>query len=169
MPLQAEGEFALVQEELESALELSGQPVKRGTMAHQHVVYMMLTDAAAQIGDREAINRYLSSLEPLAVGDDHRPYQAVAHRARGIAHRLESEFEEAENQLKMALELFSEFDADWQIGRTHCELAELELARSDQESAREHFKLASAKFEALQALPDLKRTRLALETIESPS
>ena len=51
MPLQAGGEFALVKEKLELALELSGQPVKRGTMAHQHIVYMMLAEAATQLDD----------------------------------------------------------------------------------------------------------------------
>lgn len=81
MPLQAEGEFVLVKEKLEAALELPGQPVKRGTMAHKHIVYMMLAESAAQLRDAEALTSYSSLLEELAVRDDHKPYLAVAHRS----------------------------------------------------------------------------------------
>jgi tetratricopeptide (TPR) repeat protein len=165
--LLAEGEFALVLEELESALMLEGQPVKRGTMAHEHIVYMMLADTAAQLGDTAAIDRYLSKLEPLAEKDNHRPYLAVAHRARGIAHRHEGEHGKSEDQLNQALDIFNDFDAPWQIGRTYCELAELELARSDHKRAHEQYVLALAEFEKVQAIPDLKRTREALEAVES--
>ena len=165
----AEGEFALVQEELEAALSLSGQPVKRGTMAHEHIVYMMLTDTAAQMGDAGETERYLSKLEPLAQRDDHRPYQAVAQRARGIVHRLKGEHDEAESHLIQALDLFGDFNAAWQIGRTHCELAELEIARADQKKAYDHYERALVAFERIQALPDLKRTRSALEAIELPT
>jgi tetratricopeptide (TPR) repeat protein len=167
--LLAEGEFALVQEELEAALSLSGQPVKRGTMAHEHIVYMMLTDTAAQLSDASETERYLSKLEPLAQRDDHRPYQAVAQRARGIVYRLKGELDEAESHLKQALELFGDFNAAWQIGRTHCELAELEMAREDQKKASDHYERALVEFDRIQALPDIKRTRSALEAIELPT
>lgn len=166
MPLQAEGEFALVKEELESALELSGQPVKRGTMAHEHIINMMLTESAAQLRDEEGLRRYASRLETLAELDDHRPYMAVAHRAWGIAHRLNSEYDEADGRLKQALELFSELDAPWQVGRTLCEMAELELARSDGAAAHDHLSRALMNFEAIQALPDMKRTRTTLEELD---
>jgi tetratricopeptide (TPR) repeat protein len=166
LPLQAEGEFALVKEELESALELSGQPVKRGTMAHEHIINMMLTESAAQLRDEEGLRRYASRLETLAELDDHRPYMAVAHRAWGIAHRLNSEYDEADGRLKQALELFSELDAPWQVGRTLCEMAELELARSDGAAAHDHLSRALMNFEAIQALPDMKRTRTTLEELD---
>jgi tetratricopeptide (TPR) repeat protein len=146
---------------------LPGQPVKRGTMAHEHIVYMMLTDSAAQLGDAEAIERYASLLEPIAERDDHQPYLAVVHRARGIALRLRGEHDEAEMQLSMAAKLFGEFNASWQLGRTYCELAALELARSDHSKAQEHYARALSEFESVQAMPDLKRTRLALDSIEA--
>lgn len=166
MPLQAEGEFALVKEELESALSLSGQPVKRGTMAHEHIVYMMLTESAAQLQDADGLRRYASQLESLAELDDHRPYLAVAHRAWGIAHRLESEYAEADTRLRQALELFTELGTPWQMGRTFFEMAEMDLARSDGASARENLSQALMNFEAIQALPDIKRARKALEELD---
>ena len=163
----AEGEFALVLEELESALKLAGQPVKRGTMAHEHIVYMMLTDTAAQIGDKMAIDRYLGLLEPLVDRDDHQPYLAVAHRARGVSQLIEGELAGAETSFNKSMDLFKEFDAPWQIGRTYCELAKLDLARSDNQAAQIHYQQALAEFERIQALPDLKRIRAALETVDS--
>jgi tetratricopeptide (TPR) repeat protein len=166
LPLQAEGEFALVNEELESALELSGQPVKRGTMAHEHIIYMMLTESAAQLRDGDGLRRYASQLETLAEQDDHRPYRAVAHRAWGIAHRLDNDYDEADRRLSLALELYSELDTPWQIGRTLCEMAELELARSDGATAHDHLSRALMNFEEIQALPDMKRTRMALEELD---
>jgi hypothetical protein len=81
LPLQAQGEFALVKEELEEALNLPGQPVKRGTMAHKHIIFMMLTDSPAQLRDRVTLGFYAAKLEELALRDDHCPYLAVAHRA----------------------------------------------------------------------------------------
>jgi len=162
----AEGEFALVQEQLESALKLAGQPVKRGTMAHEHVVYMMLTDAAAQIGEKTAIDRYLGLLEPLVDRDNHQPYLAVAHRARGVSQLIEGELDGAETSFNKSMEIFKAFDAPWQIGRTYCELAKLDLARSNNGAAQDHYQQALAEFERIQALPDLKRTRAALETVD---
>ena len=165
MPLQAEGEFALVKEKLEHALELSGQPVKRGTMAHKHIVYMMLTDSAAQLRDEAALRQYASLLEKLAVQDDHRPYLAVAHRAWGIACRLSGDYAEAETRLNQALELFGEMEARWQIGRTLYEMAEVNLAQSEMASANDHFSRALVEFESLQAIPDVERTQAALKAL----
>jgi tetratricopeptide (TPR) repeat protein len=163
--LQAEGEFALVMEKLEPALQLSGQPVKRGTMAHRHVVYMMLAESAAQLDDAPALRRYASQLESLAAQDGHRPYQAIAHRAWGIACRLEGEYADAETRLSQALELFEELGTPWQLGRTLSEMAELDLARSDPAAARDHFSRALSQFEAMQATPDVERTRAALAAL----
>jgi hypothetical protein len=81
MPLQAKSEFAQVRDRLVQALELPGQPVKRGTMAHEHIVYMMLTDSAAHSGDESSVRKYAPLLEELATRDNHRPYMAIAHRA----------------------------------------------------------------------------------------
>lgn len=132
-------------------------------MAHQHVVYMMLADSAARAHDEAAIRRYAAPLEELATQDEHRPYQAIAHRAWGVAHRLAGEYAEAEARLSQAMGLFEALEANWQVGRTLVELAELELARANQPSACDHLTRALALFEGLRAGPDEERTRLALQ------
>ena len=132
-------------------------------MAHQHVVYMMLADSAANAGDEAAIRQYAAPLDELATKDDHRPYQAIAHRAWGVAHRLAGELAESEERLNQALDMFEALQTDWQLGRTLVEFAELELARSDQPSACKYLTRALTIFEELQAEPDLERTRQALK------
>src|SRR4030067_914949 len=124
-----------------------------GTMAHEHAVCMMLVEAATMARDEAVLGRYAPKLEELAQRDGHLPYLAVAHRALGVAHRLAGEHAEAEARLKQALELFQGMQAGWQVGRTLCELAELDLARSDSQAAREHFTRALAAFEGLGAPP----------------
>ena len=161
----AQGEFVLLRESLESALHLSGQPVQRGTMAHEHAVCMMLVDAATMAADEAVLGRYAPKLEELAQRDGHLPYLAVAHRALGVAHRLAGEHAEAQSRLKQALELFQGMQAGWQVGRTLGELAQLDLARSDRAAALEHFGQALEAFEALGAAPDAERTRQALADI----
>jgi tetratricopeptide (TPR) repeat protein len=163
--VQAEGEFALVKDKLESALELSGQPVKRGTMAHEHIVYMMLVDAAARAGDETAIQKYAPKLEELAARDKHIPYLAVAHRAWGIAHRLAGEYAEAEKSTQAALGIFEDLGMPWQTGRTWLEKGQLAMAKSENEAAREHFSRAQQLFEALGAGPDADRTAVELDKI----
>lgn len=163
MPVQAEGEFVLVRQKLERALGLDGQPVKRGTMAHDHIVYMMLSDAAAQARDVASLRLYSPLLEELALRDDHQPYLAVAHRAWGVADTLDGRFAEAETRLQQALRIFDAMGARWQLGRTLVVLAELDLARSDPAAAREHLAAALAEFEAIGAAPDVERTRAAMD------
>jgi tetratricopeptide (TPR) repeat protein len=163
--LQAGGEFALVKEKLELALELSGQPVKRGTMAHQHIVYMMLAEAATQLDDVAALRRYAAQLEKLAVQDDHQPYLAIAHRAWGVACRLDGEYVDAADRLQKALALFEQLETRWQIGRTLCEIAQLNLAQSNPAGAMEHYSRALVEYEALGAKPEIRRTEEALGTI----
>jgi len=127
---------------------------------------MMLAESAAQLGDVPALRRYAAMLESLAAQDDHRPYQAIAHRAWGIACRLEGEHTEAEMRLNQALELFETLEAPWQIGRTLCEMAELDLARSDPTAARDHFSRALRQFETMGAKPDIERTQAALAALD---
>jgi tetratricopeptide (TPR) repeat protein len=165
LPLQAQGEFALVKEKLEMALDLPGQPVKRGTMAHQHIIYMMLADSAGQLRDAAALPRYAARLEELARRDGHQPYLAVAQRAWGIAHRLNKEYAQAQARLTEALDHFEERGARWQTGRTLLEMAELALAQADATAAHDHFSRALAEFEALGARPDAERTRTALQEL----
>jgi tetratricopeptide (TPR) repeat protein len=163
--LKAEGEFALVKQNVEAALETAGQPVNAGTMAHDHDVYMTLADTAMQQRDAAALRQYTPRLEELAVRDGHKLYLPIAHRAWGVAHRLAGEHAKAEERLKKALELFSELDTRWQIGRTLAEMGELAQARSNAAAAREYFSQALVVFEALMALPDVERTQAALKAV----
>ena len=150
---------------MKPALELSGQPVKRGTMAHEHIVYMMMADSAARVRDEAALRRYAPVLEELARRDDHRPYLAIAHRAWGIAHRLAGDCDAAETRLMQAIEAFTELDSQWQLGRTLFEMGELELARSNSIAARDYYLQALASFGAIKAAPDVARTRAMLESL----
>lgn len=161
------GEFAQVKSRLEPALGLSGQPVKRGTMAHEHIVYMMLVDSAANARDKEAILKYAPLLEELAVRDDHQPYLAIAYRASGVAHWLEKEYEGGEERLQRALKVFEELGLRWQHGRTLYELGELALARGSDDLSCELFSQALDEFESIQAMPDAERTRVALDKISN--
>ena len=148
---------------MEQSLATPGQPIKNGSMAHDHSVYMMLADAAAQAGDEPDLRRYAPLLEELALRDGHRPYLAIAQRAWGVAHRLAGEYPEAESRLNAALELFEGLQARWQIGRTRAELAALAAARSEPDRAQALLTEALGDFEAMGAMPDVERIRRALE------
>jgi len=152
---------------MKTALGRSGQPVKRGTMAHDHDVYMLLADSAAQLRRADALRQYTPRLEELALRDSHKPYLAIAHRAWGVAHRLANELDEAETRLHKALASFEELETRWQIGRTLVELAELALARSNPSRARDHYLKAIEEFEQLKSGPDLERARTALDAVQA--
>lgn len=161
----AEGEFARVRENLERGLELSGQPVKRGTMAHEHDVYAMLTDIAARQRDVVAIQRFAPRAQELALRDSHRLYLPIVDRAWGVVRRLAGEYVEAETRLNAALESFRQIGAHWQTGRTLSELGELALARSNGGAARDYFSQALTDFDTMSAVPDAERARATLNTL----
>ena len=163
----AEGEFALVSKRLESALALSGQPVKRGTMAHEHIVYMMLVDSAATAGDLPGLERFVPELKALAERDQHAPYRAVALRAEGVAHRLRGDVASAEAALLAALDIFETTGMDWQAGRTLTELGLLETSRSEQEAADVYYNRALDVFERIHARPAFDRARDAMNRTDS--
>lgn len=160
--MKAQGEFAQVENELSTVLELPGQPVKRGTMAHQHIVYMMLTDSAAQAEDLGRLQLYAPKLEELAIRDDHQPYLAITHRSIGVAHRLAGEHIEAVTRLNQAMEIFTALDMGWQIGRTYFEMGEVARSLSEVERAKGYYNQALAVFEKMKATPYLERTRASL-------
>lgn len=154
-----EGEFTLIRGHLEAALNLSLAWVG------DHDVYAALTDAAARQGDEAAIRQYAPPAEALAARYGHTLYQAIAHRAWGVAHRLAGEFRVAEERLNQALDLFSGLNTGWQMGRTLFELGELAVAQLNAAKGRSYFTRALAAFEAMQAAPDATRTRAALERL----
>jgi hypothetical protein len=150
---------------METALATSGQPVRRGTIAHEHDAYTILADIAAQQRDAAALGQYAQMAEELAARDGHRLYLAIAHRALGVAKRLAGEHSEAEAQLKLALEAFQQMDTHWQAGRTLAEMGELALARANADVARDFFSQALAVFEEMQAAPDAAHVRAALKSL----
>jgi hypothetical protein len=147
---------------LEPALERSGQPVKRGTMAHEHHVYTLLADCAAQRRDAAALARYAGRAEDLARRDGHRLYQAIAYRTGAVASRLAGRLSEAEERLAQAVALFGELETGWQLGRTLFELGELKAEAGDGTAAQVAYGQALAAFERMKARPDAARTQLAL-------
>lgn len=165
MPLGAEGEFALVKEQMETARNLAGQPVKRGTMAHDHDVTMVLAEMAAQLRDESALRQYAPLLQDLATRDGHMLYLAIAQRAWGVAHRLARDYVQSRTCLERAQHLFGELTTRWQLGRTLQELAELALAQGDVPAAREHLTRALGEFQALRAVPDEERIRASLSRL----
>lgn len=163
--MQAKGEFDLLKQDLIVAQEKPGQPVKRGTMAHDHHLYMILTDTAAQQRDEEDLRCYTPRLEELAVRDDHQLYQGIAHRAWGIAHHLAHEYANAVDRLNQAMGIFRRLDTRWQIGRTLLELGRVDIDRQEKDSARVHFSQALESFEAMKAVGDMERTKTVLDSL----
>ena len=144
----------------------AGQPVNFGTMAHDHEIYMTLADTAVEMRDSSALHKYAPHLEELADRDKHKLYLAIAHRAYGVAHRLEGKHADAETRLKQALELFTKLGTRWQIGRTLFELGELKLAQSGEKAkAIEYYSQALGSFQEIQAMTNAERTRAALNSL----
>ncbi len=152
----AEGEFALATQALELAL------TSKTEWIGDHDLYAMLADAAAQQRDEIALRRYTPLLEELALRYGHLLYQAIAHRAWGVAHRLAGETAASEQRLQQALDIFSSLGTRWQLGRTQFEWGELAAAQGNVVTARDHFSQAEHLFAAMQAAPDLARTHKAL-------
>lgn len=149
----AESEFALVQKYLELALH------KTAAWVGEHDLYALLVDVAAQQRNESALQKYIPLAEEFASRYDHKLYQAIAHRAAGVAHRLAGQYSNAVARLNQALQLFQGLEARWQIGRTFFELGELDVSRAENTAAREQFSRALSAFEEIGALPDAARTR----------
>ena len=159
----AEGEFALVRQHLEAALPQAAEWVG------DHDLYAMLADAAARQGELPALQRYAPLAEEAAIRYDHRLYQAIAHRSYGLAHRLAGEYDQAQDRLQQALDIFTQHEARWQIGRTYFELGRLDQDRADGAASIGHFTNALVEFEKQGAVPDADRTRAALAELGSAS
>ena len=160
----AEGEFALVKDHLETAGKI---PVSsRGFLMNETERYYLLADLAVQERDEVGLRRYAPLAEEMARRDEHLLFQAGSHRAWGVLHRLEGEYEKAEARLNQALEMFQGLETRWQMGRTLYELAELAVARADPTEARDYYSRALATFEEIRANPDALRTREALRLLD---
>lgn len=160
----AESEFALLENYLAAAKK---KPVSsRGLLFHDNELYAMFADLAVRQGDESALRQYAPLAEETASRDGHILHQASAHRAWGVLHRLQGEHAAAEARLNQALELFRGLGTRWQIGRTLYELGDLAQAQADPISARDYFSHAMASFEEMKAVPDMARTRAALDSLD---
>jgi tetratricopeptide (TPR) repeat protein len=159
LPLLAAGEFARVLPVLEQALKAPTEWIG------DHILYAALADAAALQQDEAALRKYAPLAEMRAQRYHHRLYQAVAHRAWGVAHRLAGEYEQAAERLQQALQLFEGLKTRWQLGRTWLELGALAMAQVEPSEAREFFQCALDAFEDMRAAPDAERARVALDAL----
>jgi len=158
----AEGEFVLIREYGEAGLI---RPSKGWATFGDHDLYSLLADAAASQRNETALRQYVPLAEEFARRYDHKLYQAIAHRARGVAHCLAGECVEAESELNQALKIFNDLDAHYQIGRTVFELGEVAAARTDADKARDFFTRALEAFESMQAVTDVARVHEKLAVL----
>lgn len=159
--LIGEGEFALVRRHLDKAIQASASWVG------DHDVLAMLTDVAALELDEAAIRHYAPQAEELAVCYDHVLYQAIVHRAWGVAHRLAGEYPQAEARLNKALAIFKRLNTRWHIGRTLFEQGEQARSQDDTVRARQAYTLALSAFKEMKADPDIARVRAAIISLTS--
>lgn len=142
-------------------------PLKWGTNPHDHDLYAILADTAAQQRDLAGIRQYAPLAEELAVRDDHKFYRAIANRALAVAHRLAGEYDDAGTRLDNAQELFQPLGTRWQIGRTLFEHGELEDARGNRADAHDYFARALVAFDALRAEPAAANVRARIQNLSS--
>jgi tetratricopeptide (TPR) repeat protein len=128
--------------------------------------YFLLADVAVLERNEVALSQYAPLAEEMALRDDHLLFQASAHRAWGVLHRLKGNYEEAKERLDQAQRMFRELDTRWQIGRTLYELAELAVARAELTEAHGYFSRALVTFEEMGAKPDAARIREALRAFD---
>ncbi len=162
----AGGEFALAKKQIEEAIASSSQPVKWGTGPHEHDLYALLTDIAAQQRDLAAIREYAPLAEQFAARDRHQLYLAMIHRARAVAHRLAGEYADAASCFNQALEIFNTLGTRWQIAQTLVEFGELEEAQRNDAGAREKYSLALVEFEAMRAAPAAAAVRAKSQKLQ---
>jgi hypothetical protein len=148
---------------LQDGFEKQGQPVSSGTMAHEHEMYLGLTDTAMELRDEAAINTYAPVLEELAKRDNHKLYLGIAYRAQGVAFHLTGKHTEAERRLDQALDIFTELNCNWQMGRTLLELGQVNAKKKAK--AREYYLRALSAFEKIQSTPYAARARSALDSL----
>ena len=166
MQMKFGGEFVLMKEHLEQAFARSNAPLKWGSMPTELELYVLLADSAAQQREESALREFAPILQELATRNGHKLYEAVAHRAWGVAHTLAGEYTAAQTRLEQSLTLLRAIDTRWQIGRTLYEFGDLASRHGDLPSARTYFSQALAHYEELRAAPYVERTRSRLALID---
>jgi tetratricopeptide (TPR) repeat protein len=165
MQMKFGGEFALMREHLEEAFARSNAPLKWGSMPTELELYVLLADAATEQRDESAIREFAPILQELATRNGHTLYEAVAHRAWGVAHTVAGEYTQAQARLEQSLTLLRAIETRWQIGRTLYELGDLASRQGDLPSAHTYFSDALVHYEDLGAVPYIERTRSRLALI----
>jgi hypothetical protein len=137
----AAGEFAQITTYLESA------PKQGSEWVGDHDLYAALVDTAVRERNLARIRRYVPLAEETATRYGHRLYQAIASRARGVLHLMENEPKLAQVRLEQALNIFTELETHWQIGRTYFELFDLAKSSGEKEKAKNYLSLSQSAFE----------------------
>ena len=158
--MMAAGEFAPARQNLEIALSTSSEWIG------DHDLYAMLVDVAVRQRDESDIRKYAAQAEALATRYGHELYQAIVHRAWGVAHRLGGDNAAAKASLNLALEIFTQLKTRWQMGRTLFELGELAVTQANTAEAADFFSRAIELFEEMQATSDVLRTQAALDALK---
>lgn len=166
MQMKFGGEFALMREHLEAAFARSNAPLKWGSMPTEPDLYVLLTDSAVEQRDESALKEFAPVLQELATRSGHKLYEAVAHRASGVAHMLAGEYTPAQARLEQSLALLRGIGARWQIGRTLYELGDLASRQGDLRPAHTYFSQALVHYEELRATPYVERTRSRLALVD---
>lgn len=158
-PLAATGEFARAIGHLQNGLG------KVSEWPGEHDLYAQLVDLAARQADLDALRMYAPLAEASAGKLGHVLYEAIAHRAFGVTHRLEGEFTLAEERLNQALAIFQNLEAGWQTGRTYFELGNLASARDESAIAANYYRHSLALFEEIKAKDYLSLAQDALDSL----
>ena len=165
MPRLAEGEFALVHEHLDQALQGSNDPVRWGSAVTDLDYEVLYADASARARDRAGLENFVQRAEEGAERLGHRLYQGIARRAHGVLLLLDGQPEPARGRLDQALAVFESMGTRWQIGLTLAERATACTALGDLASARADWQRALASFEAIGARPAAERARQGLAAL----
>lgn len=126
---------------------------------------LSLVDSAAEHANIETLLKYMPLIEEAFQETNHPLHKAISLRSSGVLHRLQGDFQQAEEKNKQALEMYQGFEAQYQIGRTHYELGQLGLAKNNLSRAKGHFSAALKAFEEMRAVPAIERTKAALQNI----
>lgn len=84
-----------------------------------------------------------------------------------MAHFLTEEFDQSEEKLNQALEIFERLGMTWQSGRTLAELGMVAQAKNELSKAAEFFTRAGQLFEAIHARPDLEKINEVIANIDN--
>jgi hypothetical protein len=146
----AAGEFAQITKYLEAA------PNQGAEWVGAHDLYAVLVDTAVRERNEAQIRRYAPLAEETATHYGHRLYQAIASRALGVLHLMDQEPKLAQARLERALDIFTELETQWQIGRTYFELFDLAKSSGEKEKAQSYLSLSQSAFEKAGAVFEIE-------------